>query len=789
MRDIGASDETRQPGFRAGTPGQVALVGSYVPRKCGIATFTRDLREALLAASPGISPRVVALNDRADGYAYPEEVCFEINQNRLDDYGLAADFLNMQQLDAVCLQHEYGIFGGKSGSYITEFLHELKMPVVTTLHTVLKDPKPAERQVMRQIVERSDRIVVMSHRACDFMRDIYRTPADKLVLIPHGIPDVRLEDPAIHKPTFGLEDRQVILTFGLISPGKGLEYMVDALAEIIVKHPDAVYVILGNTHPNLKAREGEAYRDELRRRAVERGVDRHIRFDDRFLPLSDLLEYMKAADVYVTPYPNKAQIVSGTLAYALGVGKAVVSTPYWHAQEMLADGRGMLVPFKDSAALAERVGFLLDHEAERRAMALEAYAYCRDMVWESVGAKYSRTFEAAAAEPRRRALPAFGASKLETSPLPDVKLDHLKVLTDGTGMLQHATFTVPNRDHGYCVDDNARALIVTTLAQFLPSPCVTANPEVSLDQLAAIYLSFLDHAFSGRTGRFRNFMSYDRRWLGDAGSEDAHGRAVWALGVTVGGTRNKGHLAAALNLFHKALGAVESFASPRAFAFSLIGMNAYLERYYGDSRVRRLLESAANKLKAFYDQAPDRRWVWPEETLTYDNARIPQALILSGRRLGNEAMLSTGLRSLAWLKDLQTCAERGVFMPVGNRGWFPKSGTMARFDQQPLEAAAMVDACLAAFDASQEEDWNACAHKCLHWFLGKNDQHETLYDAKHGGCRDGLEPNGVNENQGAESTLSWLLALLALYIHRDKGTPPTHVGQWERIQETTVKLK
>jgi len=745
----------------------IVLIGNHLPRQCGIATFGTHLIESVAQNAPDKDCWAIAMNDQPEGYSYPSRVRFEINQNQLNEYSMAGDLLNLKQVDVVCLQHEYGIFGGQRGGFIIELLRGLKMPVVTTLHTILKDPPLQERQILMQLAEFSDRLVVMSERSVEFLRDIYQVPEEKIVLIHHGIPDVPLVESEHYKDRFSVSGKQVILTFGLLSPSKGIEMVIDALPEIVKAHPQVIYMVVGATHPHLKAEQGEDYRIGLHRRAKELGVAEHIVFHDRFVSDEELPEFIGAADIYITPYPNEAQIISGTLAYALGMGKAVVSTPYWHAQELLSDGRGRLVPFRDQAALAREVIDLLDNPGKRHAIQEKAYNYGRKMIWSVVGRRYIETFVAAKRQRLRKSIPACRVDTLELhlQRLPEIKLDHLRRMTDATGMLQHAKYTVPDRAHGYCVDDNARAVIVAVTLQDL-------QPQNSaLNDHTAIYLSFLGHAFNDQTGRFRNFMSYDRRWLEEVGSEDSHGRAVWGLGVVVKLSRNKGQEMFAVDLFHRALETTGHFTHPRSIAFVIIGIHAYLCRYSGDSRAKRMRKILSERLMLqFRDYATDD-WPWCLDSLTYDNARLPQALMQAGQWLPDRGMLEMGLRTLEWLKQGQTSETGRHFAAIGNHGWLIRGGEKARFDQQPLEAAAMVDACIEAFNCTRDEQWITYAYRCLNWYQGENDLAVPLCDYATGGCRDGLQAQGTNENQGAESTLSWLMALLAVYNYRG----------WERV--------
>ena len=736
----------------------VALIGSYLPRQCGIATFTADLATAIIDNGPNIDCTIVAMNDRREGYEYLESVKFQISQNELNEYRRAADFLNLRNPDVVCLQHEYGIFGGQRGSFIIELVQNLKSPLITTLHTILRNPLAEERTIINQLSELSHRLVVMSELGADFLRDIYQVPASKIALIHHGIPDVPFLDPDPCKSKVAADDKIVILTFGLLSPGKGIEFMIDALPNIVSSHPEVLYFVVGATHPNCRSESGEAYRLSLHRRAKDLGVADHIVFHDRFLERDELLEIIRAADIYVTPYLNEAQIVSGTLAYAVGAGKAVVSTPYWHAKEMLADGRGRLVPFKDHMALAHEINQLLDFPEDRLKMRRAAYEYSRPMVMKEMGHRYLELFSRAKTQHTRIGdLPVLDTLSQRDQRLPQINLTHLRHMTDHTGILQHAKFTVPNRAHGYCVDDNARALIVVARAHDLD------RTDTSLTELSSVYLSFLDDAFDSETGRFHNFMSYDRKWLDTIGSEDSHGRALWALGTMAGWGQNSGQVALAIKLFHDALPALESFSDSRAVAFPILGIQAYLHRHDNDHQVRELLKSLGERLRTRFRQHATKDWQWHELSLTYDNARLPEALIACGRVTNDDDMVKTGIEVLEWLKDIQLDSSGGWFAPVGNQGWFRKSGSKAQYDQQPLEAAAMIGACIQAHECTQREEWVQLASTCFNWYLGKNDQQTQLYDHASGGCRDGLTRDGVNENQGAESTLSYLSSLLAIY--------------------------
>ncbi|HLF28488.1 MAG TPA: glycosyltransferase family 4 protein [Anaerolineae bacterium] len=738
---------------------RIAFIGNYLPRQCGIATFTTDLCEAIAAEYGETTCIALPVNDTEAGYAYPPRVRFELTEKDIDSYQRAADFLNINNVDLVCLQHEYGIFGGRAGSHILALLRELRMPVITTLHTVLHDPDPDQRRVLEEVAALSDRLVVMSERGAEFLQEVYQVLPEKIDVIPHGIPDVPFVDPSFHKDLFGVEGKLVLLSFGLLSANKGIENVIAALPGIVARYPNVVYMILGATHPHVKRLDGETYRLSLQWLAREKGVEGHVIFYNRFVSLEELVEFIGAADIYITPYLNPAQIVSGTLAYTLGAGKAVISTPYWYAEEMLAEERGALVPFRDPAALAEQVIHLLDNEAQRHAMRKRAYLFGREMIWPQVARRYMESFERARAERRHYSPPGFAVKALDQrlNELPPFKLDHLRHMTDHTGMLQHALFTVSNYGEGYTTDDNARALIVSTLLEEL------GRGEAF--ELASRYLAFIWYAFNAETGRFRNFMDYQRRWLEEGGSDDSHGRAVWALGSVLGRSNTPALQSMAGRVFEQALPAILDTTSPRAWAFALIGIHEYLRRYSGDRRASQVREELAGRLLMLYQSHRADEWRWYEDVLTYCNAALPHALLMSGQWIPNNDMTTAGLESLRWLADLQRAdAEGSHFVPIGSNGFYPRGGERARFDQQPVEAQAMVSACLEAYRITGDKRWRKEARRAFEWFLGRNDLNLPLYDPTTGGCRDGLHPDRPNENQGAESTLAFLQALLELRL-------------------------
>ena len=741
------------------TINRMAFIGNYLPRQCGIATFTTDLCEAIAAQYSQTTCIALPVNDIEAGYAYPTRVRFELTEKDIDSYHRATDFLNINNVDLVCLQHEYGIFGGLAGSHILVLLRELRMPIVTTLHTILHDPDPDQRRVLEEVAALSDRLVVMSERGAEFLHEVYGVLPEKIDLIPHGIPDVPFVDPSFHKDLFGVEGKIVLLSFGLLSANKGIENVIAALPAILARHPNVVYIILGATHPHVVRNEGETYRLSLQWLAQEKGVEGHVIFYNRFVSLEKLVEFIGAADIYITPYLNAAQITSGTLAYTLGAGKAVISTPYWYAEEMLAKGRGALVPFRDPVALADQVIDLLDNEAKRHAMRKRAYVFGREMIWPQVARRYMESFEHARAERRHFTSLGFIIKPLDKRPgeLPPLKLDHLHHMTDGTGILQHALFTVPNYREGYTTDDNARALMVSALLEAL------GNEEAL--ELSSRYLAFIWYAFNTETGRFRNFMDYQRHWLEVGGSDDSHGRALWALGTVLGRSNTPALQSMAGWLFERALPAILDTTSPRAWAFALIGIHEYLRRFAGDRRASQVREELAGRLLRLYQSHRSEKWRWYEDRLAYCNAALPHALLMCGQWIPNNAMTEAGLEALCWLTDLQRAdAGGGHFIPIGSNGFYQRGGERARFDQQPVEAQAMVSACLEAYRITGDKSWRKEARRAFEWFLGRNDLNLPLYDPTTGGCRDGLHPDRPNENQGAESTLAFLQSLLELRL-------------------------
>jgi glycosyltransferase involved in cell wall biosynthesis len=685
---------------------------------------------------------IIAMCDPGGQYAYPPHVGWSIAQEDAGGYLAAADFIHEQGFDVVSLQHEFGIFGGDGGDYILGLIAALRIPVVTTLHTVLDQPTDAQLKVTMALLAASARVVVMAQKGRSILIDLYGADPHKILVIPHGIPDMPLIIPQQAKEKLGFSGHRIILTFGLISPNKGIETMIKAMPVVLKAAPDAVYVVMGATHPGLLREEGETYRESLMRLVHDLGLDGHVVFLNRFVDRPELLQHIAMCDVYVTPYLVETQMTSGTLAYSHGLGRPVVSTPYWHALELLTDGSGVLVPFGDTAGLGTVVADLLTDEASRLAMGRRAYVASRAMTWRSTALRYREAFRAVCRKPM--------------PDLPPMPLEHFAAMCDDTGLFQHAVFDIPDRSHGYCIDDNARALLLCCdLGAHEDAP----RHHAFIQRMQPRFASFIQHGWNRDLGRFRNFLGYDRRWLENAGSEDSHGRTLWALGACVAQRQDRPLAQWAAALFAQAAIPAETFTSPRAWAFALLGLSSYCAARPGHHDARRLQLTLGNRLHARLQACQSKDWVWFEDRLTYDNARLCEALIVTGDSCGSRDMVDDGLRSLRWLLARQTAPE-GYFRPVGSEGFLLISReTPLGFDQQPVEACATIAACLQASRADPSPSWHVEAHRAFAWFTGANDLGLPLVDIATGSCCDGLHPDRVNQNRGGESLLSYLLSL------------------------------
>ena len=729
---------------------KVAFISSFPPRKCGIATFTSDLiRNTESAAKGKFEPLVVAM--RSEDLKYNDPVKFEIRQSVKTDYICAADYINFSHVDIVSVQHEFGLFGGDAGSYLSLLLNRLNAPVITTLHTILDDPPPAYHKSLVDVCNASQKLIIMNERGISMLQDIYGVAAKKIQLIAHGIPDLPFVDNNYYKHKFGMEGRKTILTFGLLSKNKGIEVMLKAMPAIIEAEPTVLYVVLGMTHPSVLKHDGESYRFSLQQMVKELGCTEHVVFYNRFVSDEELSNFLCAADIYVTPYLNREQLTSGTLSFAVGAGKAVVSTPYWAAMELLAGGQGKFVRFGDSNQTAKAIIEILHDDSLFYKLRRKAYEYGRSRTWPKIGQVYWKLFSAKHPPVRITArVPLSAAETIPAMEVPEPSLTHLKKLTDDTGIYQHARLTVPNRSYGYCTDDNARAVIA--MARYYAQ-----YPEPEALRLFDTYLSFTLYS-QNSDGSIRNFMNFDRTWLKNEPANDTLGRVLWAFGTVIAQPPSVSYLSIIKDYFDKSVKHVLR-QHPRSMAYAILGMSEYLKQFPGASDIKRKLAAAVDKLVDLYKKNSRDDWQWFEDKLTYDNALLPHAMFVAGFILGDKC-IEIAEKTCEFL--LANTYSEDHFSFVGNNGWYKRGKTKAAFDQQPIEVASTVMMLKDAYDVTQDTKFLKLQRKAFDWFLGENDLHTPVYNFRTKGCHDGLIPGGVNANQGAESTLSFLLSLLAV---------------------------
>ncbi|MDF9796308.1 glycosyltransferase involved in cell wall biosynthesis [Catalinimonas alkaloidigena] len=735
---------------------KIASISTYLPRECGIATFNNNVERAIQANFQNQIPSGrgfgIAVNDSEDlqTYAYPSHVKFVIRQNQQKDYIQAANFINTSDVHAVILEHEFGIYGGESGVYILPMLHRLEKPLFSILHTVLKEPSHIQKLIIQEIAQRSAKVIVMSHRGMEFLTDIYNITPEKIQYIEHGVPD--LERPIVNplKKVLPFRKYRILLTFGLLSRNKGLETVIKALPKLVEHHPDVMYVVLGKTHPGVLRTSGEEYRDHLKRLAIRLKVEKHLTFINKFVSEAELMNYLTAAEIYVTPYLNEAQITSGTLSYAVGAGSAIVSTPYWHALELLADQRGALFPFKDVDMLSRIVNELLEQPDKLELLRRNAYDYGLHLRWPKIGADYIRMMNTVIEQE------AFAEKTLhqiiDPEIMPEFSLNHVSRLTDDTGIVQHAKYGIPNLKEGYCLDDNARALIMALMAY-------QRNKSQEALDLLPIYLSFI-HYMQGDDGNFRNFLSFKREYLDEVGSEDSFGRTVWALGYLVSCAPNNSYREFAGELFHRSVPHFSQLHHLRGVANTIIGISYYLKAHPEDEVLVRELIDLTTPLMQAYQKHRGKDWHWFEEKLTYDNAILPLALLHAYEITGDENVKKVAMESLAFLDKLSL--KNGFLSPVGNHGWFNRGGSVPVFDQQAIETMAMVLMYLQAYQSTHLPIYIEKMFVSYQWFLGENILRVPLYDHETKGCCDGLQETALNRNQGAESTLAYLISHLAV---------------------------
>jgi glycosyltransferase involved in cell wall biosynthesis len=730
-----------------------AYIGTYPPRQCGIGTFTKNLLSSMVnyVETDGKKHEaiVVAINDLNQNYEYPEEVKFTLRQEHQRDYIQAAKFINYSGSDICILEHEYGIYGGESGVYILPLLHRLEIPLMVTLHTVVKNPSYIEKAILKEIGKMADLIVVMSQKAIRFLTDVYQIPFEKIVQLEHGVPDLQF-NPELIKKEFNLENKKVLLTFGLISRNKGIETVIRALPQVVQKHPNTIYLILGRTHPSVIRHSGEEYRSYLKILVKTLNLENNVFFFNEFVNQKDLFRYLYATDIYITPYLNEAQITSGTLSYAVGTGAAVISTPYWHAQELLADGRGRLFDFNNFNQLAQILLELLDKPDVLKTLRKKAYDYGRNITWPKIGQKYVEAAEKIVAEKPVKVVQK--ETNIDPLMLPEFSLDHIKRMTDPTGIIQHAKYGIPNLKEGYCLDDNARALLMVLMAY-------RQKKDPLALELLPIYLSYI-HYMQNKDGTFRNFLSFKRDYLDEVGSEDSFGRAVWALGYLIGNSPNDAYYQSGRMIFFEACPNFEKLQSLRGIANTMIGICYYLMVNKSDESMIEILRKLTFKIIDQYDVESSPEWKWFEPILCYDNAILPLSLFYSYQFIKEEKVLSVALEAMNFLISINL--KDGYLSLIGNQKWYRKGGERAYFAQQPLDTMAMVLMFYQAFIATNDKQYLNQMYTSFMWFLGENDLRMNLYDFETSGCCDGIEEYGINRNQGAESSLAYLISHLRI---------------------------
>jgi len=733
---------------------KIIFVGTYPPRKCGIGTFTNNLVKAIAEnfrvrdISNNID--IVAINDQEQTYNYPSEVKRVIRQNEINDYINAAQYINYSGADICFIEHEFGIFGGESGVYILTLINRLKIPLIVTLHTVLKEPSFIQKAIVQEIGKRADKIVVMSSRAVEFLVNIYQIASDKITIIEHGVPSVKILHPDTVRKKFNLENKKVLLTFGLLSRNKGIETVIRALRYVVDKHKDVLYIVLGTTHPIVLRHYGEEYREYLLRLVKEYKLENHVTFYNTFVTDENLMEFLIACDLYITPYLNEAQITSGTLSYAIGAGAAVISTPYWHAQELLAENRGKLFNFNDHIQLAEILNDLLDNPSKIEQLRRNAYVYGQKLSWNKIGYEYIKLSEQCIAKHVRATVEK--EQLFDPLLLPEFSLNHILRLTDDTGIVQHAKYGIPNLKEGYCLDDNSRALLLTLKVYDL-------TKDSTALKLMPIYLSFI-HYMQNEDGTFRNFLSFNRQYLDDVGSEDCFGRTIWALGYLIHKSPNDAYHQLGKEIFDLSRKKFNSLKYPRGIANTIIGISYYLKTFPADDFMLKTLYDLNSKMVEMYQKHSDSNWKWFENSLTYDNGILPYALFCSMGVYKDEKMISVAIESAKFLESVTM--RKGYLTPVGSNGWYVKGGQCAEFAQQSIDVMSMVLMFNEAYSVTKDKEYLNKMFKSFMWFLGENDLNIPIYDFETNGCNDGLEKFGVNRNQGAESTIAYLISHLTV---------------------------
>lgn len=779
---------------------KVLFIGTYVPKECGIATFTSDLLNSVLGENNDVHCEVIVLSDPSETYNYPEEVVFQIRRDRVEDYYSAADYINQSGADIVCLQHEFGLFGGDAGDYIFALLSGINKPVITTMHTVIREPDPEYRASTEKLIRYSEKLVVMSQSAVNMLKEVYKAPEDKIELIFHGVPDYPFNNCSKYKKMLNLKGAPLILTFGLLSQNKGIESVLEALPGVVSQYPDLIYLVLGATHPMVKKINGESYRHYLENKVSELGLENNVVFHDKFVEKEELCNYILASDIYASPYLSREQIVSGALTYAMGMGKAIVSTPYWYAQEMLSENRGLLVDFGDTDGFKKSLLYLIENPDECNGMRKKAYDFGRKMTWKNVGKEYNTVFD--------KALKNYNThpgiqNRFNFLPiqLPEIKLDHLKLLTDDVGIIQHTNFGIPARRYGYSTDDVGRALVALT--QLIDSQ----KKAEEFRRLITTYMSFLEHAQTD-TGHFHNFMSYKREFLDEKGSEDTLGRAIYGLGHVVSCPYLSKNIRTLANtLISKSRQEIKNLDSPRAKAYTMCGLYEMLRAGVDADEFESVFNSRRDTVKSIdslvdkdnfesifithadslvdlYEANHKEDWNWFEPTVTYSNAKLSESLLLAYNYTKDRTYRKIGLATLDFLTEIQW---RGDFFDlVGNHGWYSYNGKIPLFDQQPIEAGYLTQAYISAYEIAHERKYLELAKYSFEYFLGRNRLRTVMYDYSTGGVFDGLGSDGMNCNQGAESVICFLMALSSLNKHTNE---PIIVAFQPKVSDGVLQKK
>ncbi len=722
---------------------KICFLSNYPPKECGISIFTENLTNSMNHAfNPKLRSRVIALNDPESHYKYNNKVIFQITRNSKESYIRIAKELNESpEYKLICIQHEFGLFGGEYGSDLLYFLDAIEKPVIVTFHSVLPHPDEERRKIVKQIATKASAIIVMAQVAIDILNKDYGIERSKIYLIHHGTPNVKFSPPDQYKKKIGLDGRTIIFTFGLLSRGKGIEYMIRALPPLVEKYPKLLYFISGETHPNVRREEGESYRNELIDLVKKLGLQNHVKFQDRYVDVKELADpYILACDIYAFTNLEKEQITSGTLAYALSCGRPIVATPATYTKELLAQDRGIVLKkTKSPEEFTKALNKLLSNTETRENMSEAAYAFGRQMIWSNVARRHLSVFNR-----------VVQLREEITKKYPKIKLNHLKNLTDNFGCLQFCKAVVPDKRSGYTLDDNARALIIAVLYNTFQ------DSDLSF-KLAKKYLKFIEHTQT-EDGYFHNTFMNRNKKVEDF-SEDAFGRAIWALGYTVNTSKNKKIQGKSEDLFDKAFPNITKLKSPRAKAFAIIGLYHHYEKY-GRKRDLDLIKTFADSLVDLYESNASDEWQWFEKNLTYANAKLPEAMFLAYKSTKKEKYLEVAESTLHFLSDIVFIEDE--LHPIGQNGWFNKEGKRSFFDQQPIDASSMVHAYLTAYKITNDKHYYEKAILAFNWFLGRNHLKQMLYDEVTGGCYDGLGKHALNLNQGAESTIAYLLSRLML---------------------------